>query len=137
MSTTKPVLVKEVQIAASPETVFPFLIDSSLMAKWFGEKADLDPTPGGKFSVDIRNEHFARGEYTEIVPNERVAFTFGWEGNELVGPGSTTVVITLTAKDNGTELRLEHYDLPNDEMRGKHLEGWTNHLGQLVEAAAN
>jgi uncharacterized protein YndB with AHSA1/START domain len=43
------IVEREIFIAASPETVFEFLIDPALMAHWIGEEHELDPHPGGIF----------------------------------------------------------------------------------------
>jgi uncharacterized protein YndB with AHSA1/START domain len=45
--------------------------------------------------VDINNQARARGQYIEVVPHSRIVFSFGWEGDEGVPPGSSTVEITL------------------------------------------
>ena len=46
-----------------------------------------------------------RGEYVELVPHERIVFSFGWDptdGAPDVAPGSTLVEITLTADGDDT-----------------------------------
>ena len=69
------VVVKEVRIAARPETVFPFFTDPVKMLLWKGVEADLDPQPGGIFRVNVTGTAVARGEYLEVTPNTRVVFT--------------------------------------------------------------
>jgi uncharacterized protein YndB with AHSA1/START domain len=89
-------LVREIMIDASPETIWPYLIDPEKHVEWNGTIAELDPRPGGVHLVLIGGQHQASGEYVEVVPNEKVVFTFGWEqeGNPIT-PGSTTVEISL------------------------------------------
>ena len=43
------IIEQKIIIAASPETVFSFLVDPALMASWFGVEHTLDPRPGGVF----------------------------------------------------------------------------------------
>ncbi len=123
---------RELHIAARPETIFPFLIDSKKMVLWKGVSATLDPRPGGIYLCNITGRHIARGEYLAVEPPRRVVFTFGWEGDgQLVPPGSSTVEITLTADGDGTILRLRHLGLPA-KAQASHGEGWEHYLQRLA-----
>ena len=129
-------VVREMRIDASPETVFDFFVDPDKMTRWKGRSADLDPTPGGGYRVEISERAIIVGEYVEIDPPRRVVFTFGWEGGETpVGPGSTTVEVTLRPDGEGTLVRLVHAGLPR-EARADHSEGWKHYLGRLATAVA-
>ena len=124
----------EARVAAPPETVFALLKDGPGMARWFGSKVELDPKPGGRLRVDVNGRDIAGGAIVEIIPNERVVFTFGWEGDGHPVPvGSTTVEIVLVADGDGTIVRLQHRDLPAEQAAG-HKEGWEHYLPRLVEA---
>ncbi len=126
----------EVYIKASPETVFPFLIDPDKMKRWMGVEITSEPRPGGIYRVSINGRHVAAGEYIEVVPYSRLVFTWGWEQeDELVRPGSSTVEFTLIPDGDGTIVRLRHLDLPDDEERKGHGEGWEHYLPRLVMAA--
>ena len=124
----------EVMIQASPETVFEFFVDPSKMRRWMGSHAVLDARREGVFAVD-NGENRARGSYVVVEPPDLVVFTWGWEGSELVPPGSSTVSVELEATDGGTLLRLVHSDLPAGEDV-RHSHGWTHYLGRLAMAAA-
>ena len=81
-------LVRQVRIAAKPETIFPYFVDAEKMLLWMGIEADLDPRPGGNYRVNITGKDVAVGRYVEIVPHSRVVFTWGWEGaGNPVPPG--------------------------------------------------
>lgn len=132
--TEENAVVREVRIAARPETVFEFFTDPEKMIRWKGVKAELDPRPGGVYRVDVTGRGaVAVGEYVEIDPPRRVVFTWGWEGTPIT-PGSTTVEVTLTPDGDGTLLRLVHRDLPPDAA-SEHGEGWDHYLGRLTVAA--
>ncbi len=125
----------EMRIAASPSTVFSLLDNADGMAQWFGSKVELDAKPGGTVRVDINGRDIARGEIVEIVPPERIVFTFGWESEgHAVPPGSSTVEITLVEDGDGTIVRLRHSGLPADQSAG-HKEGWEHFLPRLLERA--
>lgn len=125
---------REVHIDASPETVFGYFTEPELMVRWKGIVADLDPRPGGVYRVDINGRDVARGEYVEVVPYERVVFTWGWEGDgHPVPPGSTTVEVTLVPDGAGTIVRLRHHGLDGD-FAARHDEGWQHYLARLEVA---
>jgi uncharacterized protein YndB with AHSA1/START domain len=126
----------EVRIAASPETVFDFLVDPYRMIQWMGRSAALDPRPGGGFRCEL-HKSVALGEYVEVEPPSRVVFTWGWEGDVLsVGPGDSTVEVLLAPDGDGTHLRLVHRDLPTSEAAQKHTQGWDHYLERLAVAAS-
>jgi uncharacterized protein YndB with AHSA1/START domain len=97
-----------------------------------GVGAQLDPRPGGKFRIDADGSNIATGEYKEVDPPHRLVMTWGWETDESVPPGSTTVVITLTPDGSGTLLRLRHLGLPTVDARERHTGGWNLYAGQLM-----
>ncbi|TAK26374.1 MAG: SRPBCC domain-containing protein [Chloroflexota bacterium] len=128
-------IVQEIEIAARPETVFPFLIDPDRMCQWMGATATLDPRPGGVWSVDINEKYRARGAFVHVEPPTRVVFTWGWEDTPTVPPGSSQVEITLTPRGTGTLLRLVHSGLVAD-THADHTKGWTHYLARLATVAA-
>jgi uncharacterized protein YndB with AHSA1/START domain len=129
------VVERELRIDASPETVFEFFTDPDKMTRWKGLAARLDPRPGGEYRVDVTPRDTAIGEYVEIDAPHRVVFTWGWEGNEHVPPGSSTVEVTLTPDGEGTLLRLVHRDLPAPAT-DEHEQGWQHYLDRLALAAS-
>jgi uncharacterized protein YndB with AHSA1/START domain len=124
----------EVNVEASPETIFPFFIDPEKLVRWKGMSAELDPRPGGIYSVDVTPQALARGKYLEIDPPRRVVFTWGWEGDEEVPPGSSTVEVTLEPNVDSTLVRLVHSGLPAAK-RDLHREGWEHFAARLAIAA--
>ncbi len=129
-------IVVEQRIKAQPSTVYRFLTEAAGWAKWHGESAELEATPGGLFSLVMANGMNARGQFTELVPNERVEFTWGWVDRPGIPPGSTLVSIVLAAEPDGTLLTLTHRNLPTDEVE-PHRAGWEAFLPQLASAAAD
>ena len=128
--------VVTVNIEATPEIVFGHLVEHEKMLRWMGVRVELDPTPGGAFTIEMNEEITARGTYVEIVPNERVVFTWGWVGNDSVPPGSSTVAIDIEPSGDGTQLTLTHTDLPDDDAYVQHTQGWTHFINRLVLVGA-
>src|SRR5919204_2366136 len=103
MAVDTKVIERTITIEASPETVFGLLTDPKEYVRWKGRVAALEPRPGGVFRVQFAEpQQIAAGRYVEVVPNRRVVFTWGWEGDELGPPGSSTVEITLEPAGRGT-----------------------------------
>jgi uncharacterized protein YndB with AHSA1/START domain len=125
-------LVREILIDASPATVFELLTDPRRHCEWQGTEADLDPRPGGVYRVLVGGSHRAVGEFVEVIPNEKVVFTFGWdEPGHPIQPGSTTVEYTLEAVGDKTRVRLVHRGLPEGAVAG-HTVGWDHYLARLA-----
>jgi uncharacterized protein YndB with AHSA1/START domain len=128
-------LTCEIMIDARPGTIFPFLTDPAMHLQWMGTEAELDPRPGGTYRVLVGGEHPGVGEFVEVVPNERVVFTFGWNlPDHPIPAGSTTVTITLLPEGDKTRVQLVHSDLRAD-AHGDHSTGWNHFLGRLAVAA--
>ncbi len=134
---TEPLLIRrETQIAAPPATVFAFLTDPEKIISWMGAEAATDAQPGGLYLVKrIGGPKVARGMFREVVPVHRLAYSFGWEGEAEVPPGSSLVEIDLIDREGGTLLRMTHSGLPNAEQCAYHALGWAHYLGRLAIAA--
>lgn len=133
----EPLVVRrEVQIAAPPATVFAFLTDQEKLLRWMGTEATVEPQTGGLYLVNVTGKNVARGKFIEVVPVHRLAYSFGWEGNPKVPPGSSLIEIDLLEEKGGTLLRLTHSGLPDAEECAGHEEGWTHYLGRLEVTAA-
>jgi len=133
------VLERSLRIAAPPETVWQYWVDPGRMTQWWGVSAELEARPGGACRVAMAQGPVMEGEFVEVVPHERLVFTFGWTtpppGGTPVPPASTRVEVTLVPDGDGTLLTLRHHGLPADQV-GEHTEGWSHFLGVLAGTAA-
>ena len=139
-TTEAPVYERVLQIEASPETVWEFLVDPEKVARWKGLPATaFDASPGGEYRIEIIPGHVASGAFVELERPSRLVYTWGWEagadGPHPVPPGSSTVEIGLEAVDGGTRLTFIHRGLPGVEAARSHAEGWDHFLQRLVTAA--
>ena len=137
---TEPLLVqREIQIAAAPATVFAFLTDPEKILSWMGAEVTAEAHAGGLYlisGVGGDRGRVARGSFQEVVPIHRLTYSFGWEGDEEVPPGSSLIEIDLVGRDGGTLLRLTHRGLPSAAQCANHDKGWAHYLGRLAMAAA-
>lgn len=127
-------LTCEVLVKAEPSTIFELLTDPERQ-NWIGTEALYDLQPGGVYQVSVLGNHPALGEFIEVVPNEKLVFTFGWnQPGHPIPAGSTTVAITLIPEGDETRVRLVHSGLPDDAI-ADHTQGWTTLLDRLAIAA--
>jgi uncharacterized protein YndB with AHSA1/START domain len=130
------VVRRETHIAAPPATVFAFLTDPEKIVSWMGTEAEAETHPGGLYLVKGVGGRAARGAFREVVPVHRLAYSFGWDGDGEVPPGSGLVEIDLIERDGGTLLRMAHSGLPDATQLARHDKGWAYYLGRLAVAAA-
>ena len=130
-------LERDIVIDASPETVFGYLTDPVKHTEWEGTEVELDPTPGGVYRVLMAGEYEAAGEFVEVVPNEKVVVTFGWNMDDNpIRPGSTRVEWTLQPEGDKTRLRVRHTGLPDEAAVEAHTHGWDHYMARLAIVAA-
>jgi uncharacterized protein YndB with AHSA1/START domain len=135
-ATAAELVHREIRIDAAPSTVFEFLTDPAKMVRWMGTEAVLDPRAGGEYRVNINGHERVAGEVIEVVPHSKLVFTWGWEDEALpVGPGQSTVEISLEPDGEGTLLRLTHRGLPPG-MHKFHRLGWGYAVDRLARVAA-
>jgi uncharacterized protein YndB with AHSA1/START domain len=134
---TEPLLVqREIEVAAPPATVFAFLTDPEKILRWIGTEVKVEAQPGGIYLVNVGGRATARGSFTEVIPVHRLAYSFGWDGNDKVPPGSSLIEIDLEDKGNGTLVRLTHSGLPDAIEVANHAKGWAHYLDRLELAAS-
>jgi uncharacterized protein YndB with AHSA1/START domain len=130
------VLERSVLICATPRTVFRYFTDSRRFADWWGQGSSIEARPGGAMRIRYPNGATASGEVVELVPDERVVFTFGYDGaGKPIPPGGSRVTITLVEKPRGTLLTLRH-ELADAAVRDHHVQGWRYQLALFANVAA-
>jgi uncharacterized protein YndB with AHSA1/START domain len=136
-ASTETAVRREIAIAASPETIWEFLVDPEKATRWMGRSASFDARPGGEYRVEVISGNVAAGEFVELDPPHRLVWTWGWEpGTPMpVASGSTTIEVELVPDGDGTLLRFTHSGLPDADAAEKHAHGWDHYLGRLAIAA--
>lgn len=121
-------LRKSIWINAPPDVVFEYFIDAEKMVRWSGVRAELDPTPGGVYRLDMGVTGVVEGHYVEIEPGRFVSWTVN--PPEGFDAPSSTIEITLTAEADGTRVDVRQTGLaaPFDAMASR---GWDHHLARL------
>jgi uncharacterized protein YndB with AHSA1/START domain len=119
-----------VRITARPEDVFLYFTEPGRYAQWMGESAILDCVPGGIYRVRMSDGVEAIGEFVDVDPPHRIAFTW-WTKGSAVAPGHTHVVVTFEPDGAATRVVLRHHDVPEDE-RPLHWARWKESLNRLA-----
>ncbi len=124
--------------AAPAERIFAAWTETELLKQWMGPGpvtvsiAEVDLTVGGSYTLVMNDPkgatHIPSGTYEEIVPNEKLAFSWKWATSEEV----THVAIELRKiDDDETELTLTHTGFAEAGVRDHHEEGWNGCLDKL------
>jgi uncharacterized protein YndB with AHSA1/START domain len=114
--------------------VFEAWTKPEVLRQWFaagdeyiGSIAEVDLRVGGAFRIAMKHvtkgvEHTAYGTYREIVPNERLVFSFAWEED----PTKEETLITIEFRDaaDGTEMNFKHDLFSTTKLRDEHGAGW-------------
>jgi uncharacterized protein YndB with AHSA1/START domain len=130
-------------INASPARIYKAWTDPAQLRQWFGPEnvrtrnITADVHVGGKYRWDLTSpegeEMSAFGEYKELVPGKKIVFTWQWDDDEAWENRTSVVTIELFERGGGTELRLRHEQLPSQESRDRHNEGWNSLLARLEQ----
>jgi uncharacterized protein YndB with AHSA1/START domain len=125
-------LVVERRVSVPPDQVFEYFTDAERWLRWQGTDAQVELRPGGVWRVNVTGDGYASGRIVEVVDNQKIVFTWGWERDDMpVPPGSSTVSIDLVPDGEGTIIRLTHSGLPRDSIE-IHRTGWENYVARLA-----
>jgi uncharacterized protein YndB with AHSA1/START domain len=139
----KPSLTIKRRLNAPPAKVYAAWTDPAQLGRWFGPsetvpgsvKASLDVRAGGKFRVSFdgcmdgnTEYHEVGGVYHEVVPNEKLVFTWAWHSTP---ERESLVTITIKPDGAGSLLTLHHEQFFDEAARDGHNRGWGGTLDKL------
>jgi uncharacterized protein YndB with AHSA1/START domain len=128
---------------APRELVFRCWTDPNHLAKWFGPAGFTAPsvtahaTEGGSWRVCIRDaeqglEFWAGGVYLEVVPPERLVFSFQWDPQGGQPVEDTLVTVVLAEHDGKTEMTFHQTGFDTVRSRDGHTDGWRETFDDLA-----
>ena len=145
MSAVAERLVVTRRFKAPVQRVFAAWTEPEKMKRWFAPgdmtvpAAEADVREGGRYRVQMSEGgsdcefHVTGGVYRELVPNQRLVFTWQWEGSDQ----ETLVTVEFRPLPDGeTELTLIHEGFDNGETRDKHEQDWNGCLANLADYLA-
>lgn len=128
-------------IKAAPDRVYAAWTDPAQLKQWWGPEGvrtrslTADVRVGGKYRWDLTSpegeEMSAFGEYRVLIPGKKVVFTWKWDDDEMWENRTSLVTVEFSLREGGTELLFNHEQLPSEESRDRHNEGWNSILDQL------
>ncbi len=138
--TTKPSLTIKRRFNASPAKVFAAWIDPEKVKCWMGPgevkvlSTEGDARKGGRFRWVMQapdgEKHDVSGVYREVIPNEKLVFTWAW-----ISTPERESLVTLTFKPDGdgTLFMMLHEQFFDETARDSHKKGWTSAMDKLGE----
>lgn len=134
----KPSLAIKRRFNAPPAKVFAAWTDPQKVKHWMGPgevkvlSAECDARVGGRYrwlmQTPSGEEHDVSGVYREVVPNEKLVFTWAWKSTP-----ERESLVTLTFKDDGggTLMTLTHEQFFDEAARDSHQGGWNGAMDKL------
>jgi uncharacterized protein YndB with AHSA1/START domain len=140
---TKPSLTVKRRLKAPPAKVFAAFTDPEKVKGWMGPgemkavRAESDPRVGGRYRWVMQapngEEHDVGGVYREVVPNQKLVFTWAWKST----PERESIVTVLLKPDgDGTLLTLTHEQFFDEAARDSHQGGWNGALDKMEKFVA-
>jgi uncharacterized protein YndB with AHSA1/START domain len=134
----KPSLTIKRHLTASPEKIYAAWTDPEKIVKWFGpdagpvKSANLDVREGGSYAITFftedGEEHNVSGVYREVVPNEKLVFSWAWR---TMPERESLVTVLIRRMGEGSVLTLLHEKFFDEDARDRHEHGWTGCLDKL------
>ena len=135
---SKPALTLKRRLNAPPSKIYRAWTDAAKISRWFGPedaeilRAETDVRVGGRFRIVFRGpegeEHDVGGVYREVVPNQKLVFTWAWRSTP---ERESLVTVALKRDGDGTLLTLLHEQFFDEAARDRHGRGWNETLDKL------
>ena len=121
------------------------LAEPDQLAQWWGPagfsspNVDFDPRVGASYRIKMQppeGEAFhLRGEFREVEPPRRLAFTFIWEEPD---PDDQETLVTLTLEDLGgsTRMIVDQGSFATEARFELHRDGWSDSFERLRDSLA-
>jgi uncharacterized protein YndB with AHSA1/START domain len=118
-----------IYIDAEPDEVFEYFTRPEALVRWMGDRAVLDPRPGGDFMLFFE-ERCVGGRYVELDRPRRLVIAWGRKGSREMPPFSSTLEVSFLPEQGGTRVSIVHSGLPESEAP-RHALGWQHYLARL------
>lgn len=125
---------------APPAGIFRMMTEPTELVKWWGPRGfttpdvEIDLQVGGAYRLSMQppdgDLFHLSGEFQEIDPPGRLAYTFRWD-EPTPDDLPTVVTVLLVALGEATEVSLTQGIFATDERLSLHRDGWTDSFEKL------
>jgi uncharacterized protein YndB with AHSA1/START domain len=127
-------------LPAAPPVAFAAFCDQDQLAKWWGPQGfkvlslEFHPRVGERYRIEMQppegDPFYLTGEFREVDPPARLAFTFAWEDPD---PDDVETLAGLTFRDLGesTEVAFSQGPFKTEARRALHRDGWSDSFDKL------
>ena len=140
----RPALTLHRKFPVAPEKVWRAWTDPQALSRWFGPGGPGDPQTVSLAEMDVRaggryrlvfggpegTDHEAAGVYQEVVPNEKLVFTWCWP--RTTPDRVSQVTILFRAEVGGTDMEFRHEQFFDQAACDGHRRGWTEAFEKLT-----
>jgi uncharacterized protein YndB with AHSA1/START domain len=136
----RPSLTLTRRFRARPEKVWAAWTDPEKLIGWFcttkakpgSMRAELDVKVGGRYRISFNMESGEYSEvggvYREVVPNEKLVFSWAWHSTK---ERESLVTVSIRPEGAGSLMVFTHEQFFDEAARDNHAKGWNELFGQL------
>ncbi len=136
----KPSVTLARRLKATPAKVFAAWTDAEKLIRWFGPaqtidgsvSAELDVREGGRYRISFKTDdgeyHEVGGIYRQVVPDQRLQFTWAWH---TMRERESLVTVSIRPDGDGALLTLLQEQFFDQAAADGHKRGWTGTLDKL------
>ncbi|MBI5320813.1 SRPBCC domain-containing protein [Bradyrhizobium sp.] len=136
----RPSLTLTRRFRARPEKVWAAWTDPETLIGWFCTtkakpgtlRAELDVRIGGRYRISFDMESGEHSEvggvYQEVVPNEKLVFSWAWHSTP---ERESLVTVAIKPDGAGSLMVFTHEQFFDETARDNHTKGWNELFAQL------
>jgi uncharacterized protein YndB with AHSA1/START domain len=136
----RPSLTLTRRFRARPEKVWTAWTDPQTLIGWFCTtkakpgtmRAELDVRAGGRYRInfEMQSGEYSEvgGVYREVVPNEKLVFSWAWHSTK---ERESLVTVSIRPDGAGSLMVFTHEQFFDEAARDNHAKGWNELFGQL------
>ena len=143
--TERPSLTLTRRFRARPEKVWSAWTEPEKLIGWFCTAkakpgtfhAELELRVGGRYRISFDSEsgeyNEVGGVYREVVPHERLVFSWAWHSTP---ERESLVTVSIRPDGDGALMVFTHEQFFDEQARDGHAKGWSELFAQLEKLLA-
>ena len=131
------IIKKSIEIEDTPESVFSAISNENELTKWWVDVPKLEKKIDGimnfrflkENSELLKNDYIVQGNVLEIIPNQKLSYT--WRPVDDQDYPSTVVTWTIEPTEKKSKVTVLHSGLANVKDYSRLEEGWEYFIKKL------